>query len=396
MSTTTRRRATTLLVQNRQHARNRISLLCGPVVFPHHNSRSFLSLRNYFSSFRSPHPHHHASSLWKAALPLLNDAVAARNRQQQQHVTPCQDTRRRNLWSSKSTREEEEKKKLGIVTTNDMNSSDDVQHQQQEQLVLYDRGPGRLRMLRWAFGFSCFHTAYWLWFSTVFVPAINESPVVLAGEAAEQVMSIDPVLPTVGIVFSVIIQSIFTLYPRYLVSRLTWSPTNNNEVSIYTHTILPIIRPEVSIPMRVVPVGQLKLDPASKEAQQIMNEFGGDLTRFKGHVGVTAKKGQWPPFLLDFRGETTAIPEPEILLEILLNPDALIRDFENGNMVVDRNNNKQCSRKDQDDDNNNPSYRVQVARGASAVAASRRRGKSKKQTRQRRESQLGQIAKRRR
>jgi hypothetical protein len=313
-------------------------------------------------------------------------------------ASACISIVRRNLWS-KSTREEEEKKKLGIIstTTNSNNNEDGV--------ILFDRGSGRLRVMRLGFGFSSFHTAYWLWYSTCFVPAVNASTITE--------ITIDPMLPTLGIVFSVIIQSIFTLYPRYLISRLTWSPSTNN-VILYTHTVLPWIKADLNRPMKVVPVGELKLDAASKEAKQIISEYGGDLRRFKGHVGITTKPGQWPPFLLDFQGQATKtsssssssgdagststshhndVSEPEILLEILFNPQAMIRDYKNGNAMKYANSTRR--RNSANDDDDDPSWRVQVAREAAAV--SRYKNKSKKTTsRQRGESQLRQIAKRRR
>lgn len=324
-------------------------------------------------------------ALWNAG--ILFPQVVLTNCGQEAYTS----TTRRNLWS-KSTREEEEKK-LGIISTTTVNNSKD----DDDSVILYDRGnsPGRLKVMRMGFGFSCFNTAYWFWYSTCFVPAVNASPITE--------ITIDPILPSIGIVLSVIIQSIFTLYPRYLISRLTWSPATN-DVTLYTHTVLPWIKADFSKPMKVVPVGELKLDAASKEAKQIISVYGGDLRRFKGHVGITAKQGQWPPFLLDFQGQASApdsstrsnhhndVPEPEILLEILLNPQAMIRDFKNGMVMASNNTTRRNSANDDNDDE--PSWRVQVARGAAAASA--HKNKSKKPRRQRGESQLRQIAKRRR
>jgi hypothetical protein len=319
----------------------------------------------------------------------------------------------RSLWS-KSAKEEEEEKKLGIISTtsssansnsnSNNNSKDDDEN---DAIILYDRGPGRLKTMRMGFGFSCFNTMYWLWYSTYFVPTVNASPI------AE--IAIDPMLPTIGIVTSVVLQSIFTLYPRYLISRLTWSPTTNN-VSLYTHTVLPYVQADLNKPMKVVAVGELKLDAASKEAKQIVDVYGGDLHRFKGHVGLKTKTGrQWPPFLLDFSGQASSstvdhhhhhndVPEPEILLEILLNPQAIIRDFNDGMTAgtsAGRNHRSRSStansNEDSDDD---PSYRVRVARGAAASFKNKRTSISHSRPPRRQrgggESQLRQIAKQRR
>jgi hypothetical protein len=320
---------------------------------------------------------------------------------------------RRNLWS-KSTREEEEERKLGIIpsttttTTTSGRSSNEKDGNKNDNdnsaIILFDRGPGRLRVMSMGFGFSSFNTMYWLWYSTCFVPAINASPITE--------ISIDPMLPTIGIVFSVIIQSVFTLYPRFLISRLTWSPTTN-DVSLYTHTVLPYVQADLNKPFKVVPVGELQLDPTSKEAKQIVEVYGGDLRRFKGHAGITTKTGrQWPPFMLDFSGPAAAatttssssssavkhhhndVPEPEILLELLLDPQAIIRDFNAGDGIIT------AIRR--------PSYRVQVARGAAAAAVHRNKrtssssssSSSNTNNKPRRagggESRLRQIAKQRR
>jgi hypothetical protein len=188
-----------------------------------------------------------------------------------------------------------ESKSLGIV---------------QPEVILYERGAGRNTLPRSGLAVSSMHTLYWIWYGIDFVPAINASPMTA--------MHIDPVLPLVGTVFASFIQLVFMCYPNWLVHKLTWQPTTKS-LMVYTYSI-PFIRPK-TLP-KVMPVGDLLLDASSPDAARIADQLGGSIGRFRGHLAI-AKPGQWPPFLLDIRDESD-VPEPEILLEALLKPNAMM------------------------------------------------------------------------
>jgi hypothetical protein len=178
------------------------------------------------------------------------------------------------------------------------------------EIVLYERGPGRNALARSGLGFSSFHTAYWLWYTADFIPTVN---------AAEMHnLHIDPMLGVVGIVFASVIQAIFFTYPKRLVSRLTWK-SEARQLLFYSHTI-PFVTPATS--PTIFTLGESPvLDPSSSDAKHLLGKLSGDISQYRGHMAV-AKKGQWPPFLLDLR-ETGDVREAELMLEALLSPDKM-------------------------------------------------------------------------
>jgi hypothetical protein len=178
------------------------------------------------------------------------------------------------------------------------------------EIVLYERGPGRNALARSGLGFSSFHTAYWLWYTADFIPTVN---------AAEmQDLHIDPMLGVVGIVFASVIQTIFFTYPKRLVSRLTWKP-DARQLLFYSHNI-PFVT--LATTATIYTLGDAPvLDPSSADAKHLLGKLSGDFSQYRGHMAV-AKKGQWPPFLLDLR-EASDVAEPELMLEALLSPDRM-------------------------------------------------------------------------
>jgi len=178
------------------------------------------------------------------------------------------------------------------------------------EIILYEKSPGHLRIVRSSFGFSCFHSLYWIWYAVDFVPTVN------AAQMTE--LHIDPMFPTAGLVFSVIVQAISTGYPLQLVSKIGWRPSSQ-EMTVYTHSI-PLVRPAAT--PSVHPVGDIRLDPASVEARKVASL--GQLSNFIGTLTI-GKIHKWPPYLMDIR-QRIEIREPEILLEMLLEPERLARD----------------------------------------------------------------------
>lgn len=183
--------------------------------------------------------------------------------------------------------------------------------EKEAEIVLYEKSPGHLGIVKSGFGFACFHSIYWVWYAVDFVPTVNA--------AAMTELHVDPMIPTVGIVFACIVQAIFTGYPLRLVSKLAWRPASQ-EFRVYTHA-LPLIRPALT-PL-VQAVGDVRLDPASVEARRIAT-LGAGLQGFRGMLSI-GKLNQWPPFLVDIK-QAHEIKEPEILLELLLQPERIAED----------------------------------------------------------------------
>jgi len=179
------------------------------------------------------------------------------------------------------------------------------------EVVLYERGTGRDTIARSGLGFSTVHVMYWIWYSVDFVPAVNASPM--------EDLHIDPMISVAGLFISGVLQAIFMAYPTRLLSKLSWKP-ESRQLLLYNYR-LPFIRPSQT--PKTVPVGQVIMDASSADTQKIVNVLGGDLTKFRGHIGI-GKQHQWPPYLLDIRAPTD-VPEPEILLEALLQPEQMMK-----------------------------------------------------------------------
>jgi hypothetical protein len=181
--------------------------------------------------------------------------------------------------------------------------------QKDEEIVLYEKSPGNVMLVRSGLGFSTFHCFYWIWYIVEFVPTVNK--------AALEALHVDPMLPMAGLTFAFVVQTIFTGYTLQLVSKVSWRPFSQ-KLNVYTHSfpfVLPSKRPEVT------PVGEIRLDPASIEAQKIAVD---GWSNFKGLVTI-GKPGSWPPYLVHVQhgGE---IKEPEIMLEMLLEPERIEKD----------------------------------------------------------------------
>lgn len=183
-------------------------------------------------------------------------------------------------------------------------------------VVLFRRNP-ELTLLRTGVGFSSFHTCYWLWYVTEFIPLVNSSP-------AEQ-LHIDPTLGAVGLLFSIAIQTLFFVYPTRLVSKLEYVE-KTRKLRLYAHRT-PWVRPS-SKPVEV-PVGDIAMDTASEETKKILDQHHGEIQDFVGHVGIGpppgAKKKLWSLFpymsyLLDIR-QPSNVPEPDLLLKLMLHPE---------------------------------------------------------------------------
>lgn len=234
--------------------------------------------------------------------------------------------------------------KTGAVAAAD----DNINYSEEPEIVLFQRKINTsLNLMRSGFCFSTAHTAYWIWYTTDFIPTVNA--------AALHDLHVDPMVGVAGICFAAALQTAFMIYPKRLVSKLTYRP-QSQKIAVYTHR-LPFMRANVHFPSASFPVGThnerlkksangssgvdgetkkedestgtkqrtssssnikyFKLDASSPEAVQIVTEFKGDLTKHRGHLQV----GQsWPRYALDIRSPED-VPEPELLLEALLRPE---------------------------------------------------------------------------
>lgn len=209
----------------------------------------------------------------------------------------------RTCWPSRRSLRQVRPWSHPLSTNSNDNSNNIVVYQTSKQ-------SDRRLLLRTGIGFSSFHTAYWIWYNTDFIPAVNASTM--------PELHIDPMLGVAGLVFGIAIQAVFFLYPRRLVSSMAYQPATQ-QVAIATHDI-PWVRPAKK--PKLYQLGQVWLDPASPDTSILLDRCDGNLQVFRGHLGLSSSSTKWPPLLLDIRSVDN-VPEPELLLDLLLTPERL-------------------------------------------------------------------------
>ena len=113
--------------------------------------------------------------------------------------------------------------------------SDNKNNEDEPEIVLYKRKINTsVTLMRSGFFFSSAHTAYWIWYTTDFIPTVNA--------AALHDLHVDPMIGVAGICFAAALQAAFVIYPKRLVSKLTYRPRSQKMV-VYTHR-LPFMRPK--------------------------------------------------------------------------------------------------------------------------------------------------------
>lgn len=215
-----------------------------------------------------------------------------------------------------------------------------------------------LAIMRSGFFFSWFHTAYWIWYTIDFVPAINAS--------IDATFHVNTSIGPIGMAFATAINIVFLILPRRMVTKITWKP-QQQQIDVYTHSLFPWIRPG-TVPQTTFPTGtalsgsnstslnnttssvvgatpddlsvfdktefekttkqkeppaattkettkedKLKhrplLDPVLPQSKYIINELSGDLLKFG--AGTVPMGYRWPYYLLDLY-RTENIREPEL------------------------------------------------------------------------------------
>jgi hypothetical protein len=178
-------------------------------------------------------------------------------------------------------------------------------------VLLYERSPERNGLPQAAFAASTINSTYWIWYAFDFVPAINNSPV------AE--LHIDPSFGLFGLGISMMLQSVFTLYPLHLVSKLEYDPSTQH-VRLYRHS-LPMVRPSKA-PIPIIPLGGIGMDKASSDTTKILIDLKGNVQKYEGHLGVSVGGNNIFPFLIEIR-QPYEIPNSQLFLEVLLDPQRL-------------------------------------------------------------------------
>ena len=214
------------------------------------------------------------------------------------------------------------------------------------ELVLYERRTDpSTTIMRSGLFFSTFHTGYWIWYITEFIPMVNQ-------QSSMPELHIDPALGYGGLFCAALLNAAFLVYPKRLVSKLAYRP-QSQKIMVYTHR-LPIVRPN-EFPSASFPVGGTS--DVSASSTRNSNKGGGDdsekqnnsLKYFQlnskslAQIIQQVKKRSDFDLSQDFRGVLAAgpsrpyynipimgpkdVPEPELLLEALLRPEQFGKDF---------------------------------------------------------------------
>ena len=202
-------------------------------------------------------------------------------------------------------------------------------------VLLYRRDTARNALPRASFLASSANSVYWLWYVFDFVPAVNASPI--------EALHGNPIYGFGGLGLSILIQTAFTLYPLSLVSKIEYktsqpaaatsppsrkgsTPQMQRDILVWKHT-LPMLN--VSPTPLVIPLGGITMDKASDDARAILEELGGDVGKFEGHLGlyrVPEKKAKGNessltinfPLLAEIRSPSE-VYDSEMMLQTLLS-----------------------------------------------------------------------------
>jgi len=211
--------------------------------------------------------------------------------------------------------------------------------EEEPEVVLFERKTNpSMRLMRSGLALSTFHTGYWIWYITDFVPMVNQ--------AGMQELHIDPAVGYGGLFFALILNAAFAVYPKRLVSKLSYRP-QSQKIVVYTHR-LPIVRPD-PYPSASFPVGggggDTKTNTATKENTQSprkyfqLNDYSmkeiQTLAKTRAFVelghdytGILSAGTRQPLYSISIQGKAD-VPEPELLLEALMRPETFGNDFLN-------------------------------------------------------------------
>jgi len=250
--------------------------------------------------------------------------------------------------NNNNNKKKKKKEKNGDVNPNDDSSGSSISKRDDNGSsveILYQRDPRRNGLPKASFLVSSMNSMYWLWYVFDFIPAVNASPI--------EDLHVDPIYGFGGLGLSILIQSVFTFYPLSLVSKIgyraspaiaiatatadrssTGSPNKKKnttqheqrDILVWKHT-LPLLH--TSQKPLVFPVGGITMDKTSDDTRKILEELGGDVGKFEGHLGLTriseketnTNSGSITinfPLLVDIRSPSE-VYDSEMMLQTLLS-----------------------------------------------------------------------------
>ena len=159
---------------------------------------------------------------------------------------------------------------------------DSVTNNSHPILPLYQRNKDRITMPRTALGLSALNTAYWLWYTLDFIPAVNESSM--------ENLHIDPRIGWGALGLGIGINLVTALYPSLLISRMDYD-SSNKQFLVYRHQ-LPFLKEST----RAAPfvLGDLTIDPTDGDLKKILGDYQGDWSKYKGHLALKPKHHTLP------------------------------------------------------------------------------------------------------
>eukprot|EP00527_Entomoneis_sp_CCMP2396_P005548 CAMPEP_0198144894 /NCGR_PEP_ID=MMETSP1443-20131203/19403_1 /TAXON_ID=186043 /ORGANISM="Entomoneis sp., Strain CCMP2396" /LENGTH=265 /DNA_ID=CAMNT_0043808383 /DNA_START=353 /DNA_END=1150 /DNA_ORIENTATION=- len=222
-----------------------------------------------------------------------------------------------------------------MSSSSSSSTSKDNNSNTSKETILYQRSPDRLKLTRTAFGFTCFHSACWLWYSAYLMPMVN------AAQTEIDMVAIDPMSSAAGLGFAALAQTIFIFYPMRTISKLSiveqgssssTDNTNNNnappKLLVYGYN-MPLI--DTTTTPDVYSLGDLGIDP------DIAYQCEGDLSQFAGHLVLQIDKNSRRsttfglpyfirPEILDIR-DPSNLPDPVFLMLVLLQPQQALQQW---------------------------------------------------------------------
>ena len=176
-------------------------------------------------------------------------------------------------------------------------------------LPLYQRNKDRITMPRAALGLSAMNTAYWLWYTLDFIPAVNHSSV--------ENLHIDPRIGWGALGLGIGINLITAIYPSLLISRMEYD-SSKKQLLVYKHQLPLLMESRTALPFTL---GDLTIDPSDGDLKKILGDYQGDWSKYKGHLALKPKNHTMP-FLLEVQNGGVEIKNGELLLQAMLRPTA--------------------------------------------------------------------------
>jgi len=192
----------------------------------------------------------------------------------------CVCTREKSTLIQASSQPSFQKKSLPKAASN--TNLDDFR--EEDWKILYER-EGRTLFPRGLLAFTTVHSIYWAWYVFDFVPALNASTLALeSGEEIDKIPLVDPMIGHVGLGLAVLMFIGAVVYPQYLVSAIR----ENSSADVLRINTFQL--PFVTVPTNggaVYHKSDVNIEN-SIDAKTIIERHQGDLSKFRGHIGLVA------------------------------------------------------------------------------------------------------------